>query len=156
MPYQDNRNHVWSNPAPAPGDPCSVCGVNYEQSTQYECEGPPAGSPAPTKLSTDDWDVVSSRLRGLFEDDLSLLEAKFNEYGDSDLSLMGRALVARRTFSDIDRVGQERAVGFYLLGKTGRLHSAWERGNEPSEDTWRDASLYALMGRYIRKFGSWT
>jgi hypothetical protein len=96
--------------------------------------------------------------RRLTETDIEKTAPKTAEYGSHDLEIMGRTLVAAYPMpegADLDRIGQEIAVAFYLLGKVGRLFSAWQNGKEPSPDTIFDLRIYSTMLARIREFGGW-
>lgn len=97
------------------------------------------------------------------QQDFELAGAKADEYGSIDLEIMGEAMLRtlpRDVFDAMDiptrqHVGQQMAIGFYLLGKVGRMLSACQRGQAPSLDTWRDAGIYAMMGRRVNQTGRW-
>lgn len=97
------------------------------------------------------------------KDDIKATLPKLAEYGASDLAIMGSALVrllpaeVRAGMDDytLERTGVEMAIANYLLGKVGRMFSAWEQGNEPSADTIKDARIYAIMLTRAREFGGW-
>lgn len=96
--------------------------------------------------------------RRLTETDIERTAPKTAEYGSHDLEIMGRTMVGAYPMpegADLDRIGQEIAVAFYLLGKVGRLFSAWQNGKEPSADTIFDIRIYATMLARIREFGGW-
>ncbi len=96
--------------------------------------------------------------RRLTETDIEKTAPKTAEYGSHDLEIMGRTLVAAYPMpegADLDRIGQEIAIAFYLLGKVGRLFSAWQNGKEPSPDTIFDIRIYATMLARVREFGGW-
>lgn len=96
--------------------------------------------------------------RRLTETDIEKTAPKTAEYGSHDLEIMGRTMVAAYPMpegADLDRIGQEIAVAFYLLGKVGRLFSAWQNGKEPSSDTIFDLRIYSTMLARIREFGGW-
>lgn len=82
---------------------------------------------------------------------------KVIEYGSADLKVMGAALQAMipRGEELPARVGQEAAVAFYLLGKVARMFGAYAQGQAPTDDTWLDARIYAMMGHRIRERGEW-
>lgn len=99
----------------------------------------------------------------LAEADIKATLPKLAEYGASDLAIMGGALTrmlppeVRAAMSDEDlrRVGVEMAIANYLLGKVGRMFSAWEQGREPSDDTIKDARIYSIMLTRAREHGGW-
>lgn len=185
MPYMDTNGHEWSNPEPPNDDICSRCGVVFLQRGQYACSPhlvavPVAsGTPAVDRIlnqvdhvttsvpyagsDTDAaWARIEAWMRATFEDDLKSIRAKFQEYGSSDLELMGRAMegLLPRTGGidgeDRRRAGIEMALSFYGLGKSSRMFSSWENGNQPSDDTLHDSSTYSYMLRYVRAHGSWS
>lgn len=121
-------------------------------------DGP--GGPGP-----DASDVLYQQLtswwRNTAEGDLEKTVPKAIEYGSADLKVMGAAMVALHPhYNEMDQVerdrtGQEMAIAFYLLGKVSRLFGAYQNGGIPSDDTWLDATVYAMMGRRVRSHGGW-
>ncbi len=90
--------------------------------------------------------------REVTDDDLCRYLAKRTEYGSFDLSILGDVL--QRTMDDealkID-ANEEIGITFYMLGKLARVLSAYKEGRVPSDDTWDDLAIYAMMGRMARK-----
>jgi hypothetical protein len=157
----DMQGHLWTNKKPANNDRCIRCGVEYgewgpENRCDHRLAKTDAASPAEER-----WAVIEKWLRAKFEEDLARLKPKAIEYGASDLKIMGRAMEALLPEgSDLDhqsreRAGLEMACGFYAMGKAARLYGAWEKGREPSEDTWHDLGIYSWMARFIRDNGRW-
>jgi hypothetical protein len=176
MPYNDNRGHSWASNEPLDEDRCIRCGLTWESATGYLCEpGDVLSRPVPQHArpsqsveaavqaapASPSWELIEKRLRDMFENDLFRIRTKFEEYGSTDLLIMGRSMETLLPgFRDLDpsareRTGIEMALGHYALGKASRLYGAWSDGKQPREDTWYDMYVYALMGRYVRVFGSW-
>lgn len=88
------------------------------------------------------------------EADVEKLMPKLTEYGSHDLTIMGDSLAE---WLQVPReMGVELACCFYLLGKVGRMVSAYRRGERASEDTLQDAVAYASMCRYAQEHdGRW-
>lgn len=86
-----------------------------------------------------------------------LLVSKAAEYGAGDLDIMAAAMELLLPADTADRrsMAREMALAFYLLGKVGRMFSAYQRGVQPSLDSWRDAEAYAKMGIKVRETGVW-
>lgn len=88
------------------------------------------------------------------KNDIESVIAKLDVYGSLDwharamLELMGRP-------GDSLRNGTEAAIASYLAGKLNRVLASLSRGLLPSEDSWDDFARYAMMARYVRKFGRW-
>lgn len=107
------------------------------------------------------WAEIEKFLRSMFEHDIASMREKSLAYGASDLEIMAKA--NERLLPGSDRLspdrrsqaGMEMAIGHYLLGKASRLYGAWENGIAPSDDTWYDAYVYAMMGRVVRHTGRW-
>jgi len=167
--YADANGHRWAGRVPDSDSRClnDGCGIRFIQSGN-ECAGfadeEPTGrlhglvqrDPAAVR-----WDEIEDWMRKKFESDLERLRSKAIEYGAADLRIMGtgmEALLPDGGSLDEEsrhRAGLEMAIGFYLLGKAARLIGAWEKGREPSEDTWYDARIYADMARCVRETGRW-
>lgn len=178
MAWTDDRGHVWKNGAPQGEDTCQRpgCGRKFvvagrdclglrDVPDPVRLAGPLAGFRATERAVHDAaeqrWCEVEDWMRKKFEEDLERLRAKAIEYGSSDLTIMGKAMESLLPEGDqLDeesrrRAGLEMAIGFYLMGKAARLFGAWEKGREPSEDTWHDARIYADMARCVRETGRW-
>jgi len=98
----------------------------------------------------------------LAQQDINATVPKAVEYGAYDLDIMGQAMVALAdgmwtgaTQEERLAIGREMACAFYLLGKTARIFSAFQRGERPSDDTWLDVTVYSVMARRIRQTGMW-
>lgn len=74
------------------------------------------------------------------EADMEMCLDKMGEYGSHDFDIIATGLGYPR----------EAGVAFYLLGKCARLISAYRAGVKPSDDTWKDITVYSLLGRMIR------
>jgi len=170
MTYQDSKGHEWEAQDPSDHQQCTRCGVYFYLAAEYDCrpaadavQPAPARheAPVPPAESDPEWAAIEKWLRSKFEDDLQRLYAKRAEYGSADLRVMGESMVnllpGNRDLSPAQRrqAGLEMALGFYAMGKASRGYGAWERGQAPSADTWRDLSLYASMARYVRENGDW-
>lgn len=93
-------------------------------------------------------------------EDVASVSAKAAEYGAADLDVMGEALIATTPFRDAPpdqrrRIGHELAIGFYALGKIGRMFGAYAQGKLPSDDTIHDLVVYGMMLRRVREAGGW-
>ncbi len=86
-------------------------------------------------------------------DDAQAAHVKAQEYGGSDLQVMGAAL--ELAFGLAPGSGTEAVCQFYLLGKVARALDALAAGKTPSDDTLHDETVYAMMARRIRKVGGW-
>lgn len=89
-----------------------------------------------------------------------LLIRRAAEYGSGDLEVMASAmeLVAPQNGLDLEArraFCREMSLAFYLLGKVGRMFSAYQHGRVPSTDQWRDAEAYAKMAQKVRDTGLW-
>lgn len=84
---------------------------------------------------------------------------KAREYGSNSLQEQGRLLAELRGWDDgdIKSVAELLELGCfdYAHGKMQRVKDAILRGELPSEDTWRDIAVYALMVLRIRECGTW-
>lgn len=106
------------------------------------------------------WNEIEKAMYAMFSKDMAALKEKALEYGAADLKIMGKAMESLLPDSGLDaesmrRAGLEMAIGFYAMGKAARLYGAWEKGREPSEDTWHDLGIYAYMARIVREQGEW-
>lgn len=106
------------------------------------------------------WNEIEKAMYAMFSKDMAALKEKALEYGAADLKIMGKAMESLLPESGLDaesmrRAGLEMAIGFYAMGKAARLYGAWEKGREPSEDTWHDLGIYAYMARIVREQGEW-
>jgi hypothetical protein len=89
-------------------------------------------------------------------EELDTLLPKAKRYGALDLDAIGFVLCAMIGKHDATKAyRQEIACHFYLLGKVGRMASAFQAGELPSEDTLMDAAIYARMMMRIRQHGAW-
>ena len=94
--------------------------------------------------------------RQLMEREIGRVMPKVEEYGATDLAVMGRALVALLPPPmQNEAVGMEMACAFYALGKIGRIVSSYATGKLPREDSWHDMGVYARMAQRIRETGRW-
>lgn len=74
------------------------------------------------------------------------------EYSSQDLLAIGTGLPG---VTADDQVRTEAGIAFYALGKCARLTGAYGEGRVPSDDNWRDLTIYSLMARFVRQFGHW-
>jgi hypothetical protein len=79
------------------------------------------------------------------EADAEAALAKANEYGSSDLKVVGAALGGEA----------EAGIAFYILGKAARAVSGVLEGRPVSDDTWHDIVVYGMMARRVRETGRW-
>jgi hypothetical protein len=164
--YTDSNGHIWKSEEPLDGDVCQVCGVEFRYRARWTHDAGgkavaipavPAspldvarGTAAPSASPIEVW------MRAQFEQDLKDMMAKMDEYGTSDLEVMGTAMarmLPRGGNADPATAGAELALSHYALGKASRLFSAWEKGNMPGGDTWKDLQTYSAMARYVRSQG---
>jgi len=164
--YTDTYKHIWTREEPAPNDVCQVCGVQFEQRSlwTHDVNGKAVAIPAVPASSLDvargTADPVTSQietwLRAQFEQDLADLLVKAKEYGSSDLVVMGKAMGALVPSTAGNQAREiELAIGHYALGKVSRLFGAWEKGQNPTIDRWKDLTAYSMMARYVRANGEW-
>ena len=84
--------------------------------------------------------------------------AKAHEYGSLDLAIMGGAIsnLWPGIGEDAPPAAKlQAAIAFYLMGKVARVLSALAEGQPPPTDSWEDAEVYAMMGRYVQEHGQW-
>jgi hypothetical protein len=159
-PWTDERGHLWGLPEPGPDHECMNCGTPSRLADGLRCGWVEPARMTPQRQAEERWAPIEAWLRKTFEEDLARLRPKAIEYGASDLRIMGKAMESLIPDGELDndskeRAGLEMAIGFYAMGKAARLYGAWEKGREPSEDTWHDLEVYALMARYVREHGQW-
>lgn len=107
-------------------------------------------------MTPDEFNKVWTALADI---DAKAYAAKAAEYGDTDLMLMGRALVSHLDLSEysayrLDALAYEAAVAFYALGKAARVIAATSRGELANLDSWKDLVTYGMMARIRRASGS--
>jgi len=159
--YTDANGHVWTSEEPQPGDQCQVCGVRFSNRTSYTHDAngkavPISSLDVARGIAASSASPIEVWMRAQFEADLKDMLDKLAEYGSSDLAVMGAAqarMLPKGGTADPAVVGQELALSHYALGKAARLFSAWENGNQPGDDTWKDLETYARMARYVRANG---
>lgn len=86
--------------------------------------------------------------------DFLMFGPKLAEYGARDLVAHGRAIAEmghfdKRTEAEYGEIG----CMFYLHGKLARAMEAYARGDDPSEDTLHDITVYSQMARAFRERG---
>jgi hypothetical protein len=160
--YRDENGHLWPSVEPGDTDVCGDCGLVAALRSGLKCSSTWMGPATPRVQEADaQWDKIEKWLRATFEADLQGLKDKADEYGGYDFVIMGKSMEALLPAgADLDRESRERAglemaIGFYLMGKTSRLFSAWQMGREPRGDTWHDGTIYTYIGRYVREHGRW-
>lgn len=90
------------------------------------------------------------------EKELEGLLPKARAYGALDLEAIGHVLSRMLDMQAATQAQkQELACYFYLLGKVGRMASAYAAGERPEDDTLLDAGIYARMMQRIRETGKW-
>lgn len=85
------------------------------------------------------------------QDDANGYTKKAREYGSYDLHMIGKVLIHAMVKPPEGVDPREVGVMFYLLGKIARVVSAYEAGKAPSDDTWHDIVVYAMMARLFRQ-----
>ena len=164
--YTDSYKHIWRSEEPLDDDACQVCGVPFRDRAMWthDADGKAVPIPAAPASSLDvargTVDSVTGQietwLRAQFEQDLADLLAKAKEYGSSDLVVMGKAMGALVPSAAGNQAREiELAIGHYALGKVSRLFGAWEKGQNPTIDSWKDLTAYSMMARYVRANGEW-
>jgi len=89
-------------------------------------------------------------------EDLQATVPKMQEYGALDLVECGRAVAKMGDWDDLtDAQLIELGIAFYVKGKVERLMEAYRLHRMPSEDTWKDITVYSMMGRAARMRGGW-
>lgn len=102
------------------------------------------------------WDWAMSTL----EDDLNRTLPKIAEYGNGneydDLAMFGDMVNALTQGKMLDpQARKEAGAMVYIGGKVARAISSYAAGQVPSDDTWFDIFIYAMMGRKLRETGTW-
>lgn len=102
------------------------------------------------------WDWAMSTL----EDDLNRTLPKIAEYGNGneydDLAMFGDMVNALTQGKMLDpQARKEAGAMVYIGGKVARAISSYAAGQVPSDDTWFDIFIYAMMGRRLRETGTW-
>jgi hypothetical protein len=87
------------------------------------------------------------------EDALDAILPKVREYGSTDLHIVGEALLKMMPQLEGKVHAAELGISFYLLGKVGRIIGGYADGHAPSDDTWYDTGIYALMAQRVRATG---
>lgn len=98
--------------------------------------------------------------RSISESDAQRTVPKAIEYGSIDLNIIGFALgecipALKEKRHEGSTHAAEMGIAFYLLGKIARMVSAYSEGQEASDDTWMDVTVYSMMGRRVRDRGAW-
>lgn len=83
------------------------------------------------------------------------VERKAAEYGSGSLARKGwrYAQAQGRAVGNADAL--ELGAAQYLLEKLDRVEDSMLRQQRPSDDTWLDIAVYALMAMYVREHGHW-
>lgn len=89
-------------------------------------------------------------------DDLEATVPKMQEYGALDLVESGRAMAKMGGWEGLTNAELiELGIAYYLKGKIERVMEAYRMHRMPSADTWKDITVYSLMGRAARERGGW-
>lgn len=114
-------------------------------------EGAPAGEPLKVLPPGE----LSNWWMGVSADDVRAMLPKLNEYGSTDLLMIGTSLCDIAGWDDATDT-EKQAVGcyFYLLGKITRAMEALKAHRLPSDDTDHDLTVYSMMIRRIRQEGT--
>lgn len=159
----DEHGHLWprlsEGDEPGIHDLCAGCGLNGHQALGRVCKQVMVTDTAAISFDQQ-WDGFERFARDIFEADLKRARAKAMEYGSKDLDIMGTAMEALLPDGQLDpqtrrAAGIEMAIAFYLMGKAARMFGAFQKGQTPGDDSWRDGSIYSLMARYVRANGRW-
>lgn len=115
-------------------------------------DGPSEGLFDPEELESD----FESWWLELVSEHAPTIQAKAEEYGTNSLVEVGR-LYARARGRDQIEIAEAVELGcaVYAYGKIQRVIDALLKDRLPSEDTWRDAMIYAAMALYTREHGQW-
>lgn len=103
----------------------------------------------------ENWWVRQSNL------DAGMVARKAVEYGSNSLTQMGAKLAQLQGMHQWDDSAvpeswlQELGIWFYVVSKVERWTDAVMRGEQPSDDTLCDISVYAMMARRVRDAGGW-
>lgn len=102
------------------------------------------------ELELDEWWIHTCT------EDLEATVPKMQEYGALDLVESGRAIAKMGGWEGLTNAQLiELGTAFYLKGKIERVMEAYRLHRMPSEDTWKDITVYSLMGRAARERGGW-
>jgi len=80
---------------------------------------------------------------------------KAQVYGSNSLAKKGHRFAAAGGRQVEHGQALELGVAQYITEKADRVEDAILCGRLPSNDTWVDLAVYALMAQYIRQHGSW-
>jgi hypothetical protein len=159
----DSNGHRWEYGTEMESQQCKQegCTVYWPDRSDQRCArgAQRSGDLDTSDLSKDELAVFDWWLETARKDALHAL-TKSRQYGSADLRIMGKSMEALFPASELDRqsleaMGLEMAVAFYEMGKAARLFGAYERGTAPSNDTWKDQTIYPMMARRIREIGRW-
>jgi len=78
---------------------------------------------------------------------------KVREYGSTDLQIVGEVMMKMMPQLEGKVHPAELGIAFYLLGKVGRIVGGYADGHAPSDDTWYDTGIYAMMAQRVRATG---
>lgn len=82
-------------------------------------------------------------------------EQKARQYGSNSLAKKGYRFAAAQRQDVSTPQALELGAAQYVMEKLDRVEDAVMRGQLPSDDTWVDVAVYALMIGYIRQNGCW-
>lgn len=89
------------------------------------------------------------------QDDVEHVLAKLVDYGPLVVHAAATAAMFGRPTMPTQQA-TEALIIHYLAGKLGRIAGGIAvGGNRAMQDCWADLARYAMMGRYVRQFGSW-
>jgi hypothetical protein len=80
---------------------------------------------------------------------------KARQYGSNSLAKKGYRFATAGGRGVTVAHALELGVAQYIAEKADRIEDSILRGMLPSEDTWVDVAIYALMAQYIRQHGRW-
>ena len=80
---------------------------------------------------------------------------KAHAYGSADLALIGASMLMVLPEESRHLNGERLGISFYLQGKIARVFGAIEHGSTPTEDTFYDIAIYAIMALRCLQEGSW-
>ena len=121
----------------------------------YRALGIPVGLLGPGQEPDDEPDFETWWIN-LVAEHAPTIQAKAEEYGTNSLVEVGRLYARARGRDQIEPAEAiELGCAVYAYGKIQRVIDACLKDRLPSEDTWRDAMVYAAMALYTREHGRW-
>jgi len=110
--------------------------------------------PAPLARKRNGVKEIIAFWRETSDGDLGSVTAKLQAYGALDSHAYQMLTLVGRPHASL-REGTEIAIASYVAGKLNRIMESLALGLLPTEDCWDDLARYAMMARYVRKFGRW-